>query len=143
MQKNLIFLKDGKKCPKLWWQFPRTDCDAPCFEQLKATHLRASPKQQALLDVLLQLIKKWPLTIGPWQFLCKLTTQSNETYGKINHVLILLIVNRLGCESEKWADMGTCNIEWPANEFLRFRVRIQFTANCETVWWSICLILAV
>ena len=44
---------------------PRTDCDAPCFEQLKATHLRASPKQQALLDVLLQLIKTWPLTIGP------------------------------------------------------------------------------
>ena len=35
----------------------RADCDAPCFEQLKATHLRASPKQQALLDVLLQLIK--------------------------------------------------------------------------------------
>ena len=24
---------------------PRADCDAPCFEQLKATHLRASPKQ--------------------------------------------------------------------------------------------------
>ena len=44
----------------------RADCDAPCFEQLKATHLRASPKQQALLDVLLQLIKTWPLTIGPW-----------------------------------------------------------------------------
>ena len=44
---------------------PRADCDAPCFEQLKATHLRASPKQQALLDVLLQLIKTWPLTIGP------------------------------------------------------------------------------
>ena len=43
----------------------RADCDAPCFEQLKATHLRASPKQQALLDVLLQLIKTWPLTIGP------------------------------------------------------------------------------
>ena len=36
---------------------PRADCDAPCFDQLKATHLRASPKQQALLDVLLQLIK--------------------------------------------------------------------------------------
>ena len=45
---------------------PRADCDAPCLEQLKATHLRASPKQQALLDVLLQLIKTWPLTIGPW-----------------------------------------------------------------------------
>ena len=44
----------------------RTDCDAPCFEQLKATHLRASPKQLALLDVLLQLIKTWPLTIGLW-----------------------------------------------------------------------------
>ena len=44
----------------------RADCDAPCFEQLKATHLRASPKQQALLDVLLQLIKTWPVTIGPW-----------------------------------------------------------------------------
>ena len=43
----------------------RADCDAPCFEQLKATHLRASPKQQALLDVLFQLIKTWPLTIGP------------------------------------------------------------------------------
>ena len=43
----------------------RADCDAPCFEQLKATHLRASPKQQALFDVLLQLIKTWPLTIGP------------------------------------------------------------------------------
>ena len=43
----------------------RADCDAPCFEQLKATHHRASPKQQALLDVLLQLIKTWPLTIGP------------------------------------------------------------------------------
>ena len=23
---------------------PRADCDAPCFEQLKATHLRASSK---------------------------------------------------------------------------------------------------
>ena len=45
---------------------PRADCDAPCFEQLKAIHLRASPKQQAMLDVLLQLIKKWPLTIGLW-----------------------------------------------------------------------------
>ena len=45
----------------------RADCDAPCFEQLKATHLRASPKQKALLDVLLQLIKTWPLTIGPWK----------------------------------------------------------------------------
>ena len=44
----------------------RSDCDAPCFEQLKATHLRASQKQQALLDVLLQLLKTWPLTIGPW-----------------------------------------------------------------------------
>ena len=44
----------------------RADCDAPCFEQLKATHLRASTKQQALLDVLLQLMKTWPLTIGPW-----------------------------------------------------------------------------
>ena len=44
----------------------RADYDAPCFEQLKATHLRVSPKQQALLDVLLQLIKTWPLTIGPW-----------------------------------------------------------------------------
>ena len=43
----------------------RADCDAPCFKQLKATHLRASPKQLALLDVLLQLIKTWPLTIGP------------------------------------------------------------------------------
>ena len=42
-----------------------TDCDAPCFEQLKATDIRASPKQQALLDVLIQLIKTWPLTIGP------------------------------------------------------------------------------
>ena len=41
--------------------------DAPCFEQLKATYLRALPKQQALLDVLLQLIKTWPLTIGPWR----------------------------------------------------------------------------
>ena len=49
-----------------WLIFLRTDCDAPCFEQLKATHLRASPKQQALLDVLLQLIKAWPLTISPW-----------------------------------------------------------------------------
>ena len=48
------------------WFGPRADCDAPCFEQLKATHLRASPKQQALLDVLLQLIKTWPFTIGPW-----------------------------------------------------------------------------
>ena len=46
-------------------QKARADCDAPCFEQLMATHLRASPKQQALLDVLLQLIKTWPLTIGP------------------------------------------------------------------------------
>ena len=45
---------------------PRADCEAPCFDQLKATHHRASPKQQALLDVLLQLIKTWPLTIGPW-----------------------------------------------------------------------------
>ena len=36
------------------------------FDQLKATHLRASPKQQALLDVLLQLMKTWALTIGPW-----------------------------------------------------------------------------
>ena len=43
----------------------RADCDAPCFEQLKATHLRAPTKQQALIDVLLQLIKTWPLTIGP------------------------------------------------------------------------------
>ena len=42
----------------------RADCDAPCFEQLKAAHLGASSKQQALLDVLLQLIKTWPLTIG-------------------------------------------------------------------------------
>ena len=48
------------------WSITRADCDAPCFEQLKATHLRASPKQQVLLDVLLQLIKTWPLTIGPW-----------------------------------------------------------------------------
>ena len=47
-------------------QGSRADCDAPCFEQLKATHLRASLKQQALLDALLQLIKTWPLTIGPW-----------------------------------------------------------------------------
>ena len=57
---------------------PRADCDAPCFDQLKATHLRASPKQQALLDVLLQVIKAWPLTIGPWfqlQFLVQ--RQSN------------------------------------------------------------------
>ena len=44
----------------------RADCDVPCFEQLKATHLRASPKQQSLLDVLLQRIKTWPLIIGPW-----------------------------------------------------------------------------
>ena len=44
----------------------RADCDAPCFDQLKGTHLRVSPKQQAMLDVLLQLIKTWPLTIGPW-----------------------------------------------------------------------------
>ena len=44
---------------------PRADCDAPCFEQLKATHLRVSPKQQWLLDMLLQLIKTWPLIIGP------------------------------------------------------------------------------
>ena len=43
----------------------RADCDTPCFDQLKSTHLRASPKQQALLDVLIQLIKTWPLTIGP------------------------------------------------------------------------------
>ena len=49
----------------------RADCDAPCFDQLKATHLRASTKQQALLDVLLKLIKTWPLTIGPW-FTCDL-----------------------------------------------------------------------
>ena len=48
----------------------RADCDEPCFEQVKATHLRASPKQQALLDVLLQLIKTWSLTIGPWFFHC-------------------------------------------------------------------------
>ena len=37
------------------------DCDAPCFDQLKRTHHRASPKHQTLLDVLiplLQLIKK-------------------------------------------------------------------------------------
>ena len=46
----------------------RVDCDAPCFDQLKATHLRTSPKQQALLDVLLQLIKTWPLTIGPCKY---------------------------------------------------------------------------
>ena len=45
--------------------FSRADCDAPCFDQLKATHLRASPKQQGLLGVLIQLIKTWPLTIGP------------------------------------------------------------------------------
>ena len=45
---------------------PRADCDAPCFDQLKATHLKESPKQQALLDVLLQLKKTWPLTI--WFF---------------------------------------------------------------------------
>ena len=50
-----------------FWVKTRADCDAPCFDQLKATHLRASPKQQALLDVLLQLIKTWPLTIGPCQ----------------------------------------------------------------------------
>ena len=37
------------------------------FWSAEATHLRASPKQQALLDVLLQLIKTWPLTIGPWK----------------------------------------------------------------------------
>ena len=50
----------------LSWTVSRADYDALCYEQLKATHLRASPKQQALLDVLLQLIKTWPLTIGPW-----------------------------------------------------------------------------
>ena len=39
----------------------RADCDAPCFDQLKQTYLRLSPKQQALLDV----IKTCLLTIGP------------------------------------------------------------------------------
>ena len=57
-----------RKLEVLTSKFSRADCDAPCFEQLKATHLRASPKQQALLDVLLQLIKTWPLTIGPWHY---------------------------------------------------------------------------
>ena len=40
----------GKVCHA---QKARAGCDAPCFEQLKATDLRASPKQQAQLDVLL------------------------------------------------------------------------------------------
>ena len=60
----------------------RADCDAPCFEQLKATHLRASPKQQALLDVLLQMIKTWPLTIGPWLPL-SISKQININQGPI------------------------------------------------------------
>ena len=57
---------------------PRADCDVPCFEQLKATHLiRAPPRQQALLYVLLQLIKRWPLIIGPCVSRAKLHIQSN------------------------------------------------------------------
>ena len=55
--KNSIFLWTSEN--------PMADCDGSCFQQLKATHFRASSKQQALLDVLLQLIKTWPLTIGP------------------------------------------------------------------------------
>ena len=63
----------------------RADCDAPCFKQLKATHLRASPKQLALLDVLLQLIKTWPLTIGP----CLQQMILQEKYDQILHTRIL------------------------------------------------------
>ena len=59
----------------------RAGCDAPCFEQLKATHLKASPKQQALLDVLHQLIKTWPLTIGPWNVQC-VRDQITEIQGQ-------------------------------------------------------------
>ena len=36
---------------QLPWNLSRADCDAPCFDQLKRTHLRLSPKQLALLDV--------------------------------------------------------------------------------------------
>ena len=57
-------------------------------------------------------MEKWPKLCCP--FLCNLTTQSIETYGKINLVGICshpINANRLVCQIEKWADMGTFNSE--------------------------------
>ena len=53
-------------------------------------------------------------------FLCNLTSQSIETYGKINLVGIWahsINTNRLYCQSEKWADMGTFNTECLGYQF--------------------------
>ena len=47
-------------------------------------------------------------------FLCKLTSQSIETYGKINLAGMCshsINANRLS-QTKKWADMGTFNTEW-------------------------------
>ena len=48
-------------------------------------------------------------------FLCNLTSQSIETYGKINLAGMCshpTNANRLRCQTKKRADMGTFNTEW-------------------------------
>ena len=58
------------------------------FWSAETPHLRESPNQQPLLDVLFQLIKTWPLTIGPCacqgKIFCvnKTFQSSDQTYSR-------------------------------------------------------------
>ena len=78
-------------------------------------------------------------------FLCKLTTQSIEIYGKINLAGMCshpINANRLRCQSEKWADMGTFNTEWWCDEAsfkLSDSLRAYFPDNFNALWQSIPL----
>ena len=61
-------------------------------------------------------------------FLCKLTTQSIETYGKLNLVGMCshpINANRLRCQSKKWAKMGTLEDLFQNDCFLKKTLRIN------------------
>ena len=68
-------------------------------------------------------------------FLCKLTSQSIETYGKINLAGMCshpINANRLRCHTKKWADMGTFNTKC-INNFCKEHIKhteMQFFG-----WW--------
>ena len=63
------------------------------------------------------------------QFICKLTTQSIETYFKINLILFSSYCHPIAMSIKKWADMDTFNTECSAYIFIVFIAHLPLW-NC-------------
>ena len=123
----------------LCWLFcSRADCDAPCFELLKATHLRAPAKQQALLDVLLQLIKRWPLTIGPCFYISNISSNGHSfwTIVKRSNFLIKNVGEDIFLqEREKWGMLASNTLSFFCiiSKFIHKKI---FQKQYVLIWYS-------